>query len=216
MANLKTLAEAKKKSNSKTLKSGAKNQQRDNFARFLADHGDKARARREAKYKASPNEYALACRMSNEPDIVAAVKYYQNINAKRLNLRTEAILGEIHALAFSNMKDFWEWDENTRQLYLKDITQLPRSVTAAIKSIVTTKRTFYDVQLEQEVTESVYRVDLHNKWQALKHIADLVKELKPHTTQPENGGTEKNRKVVKLEICRNQPAKADSNEENKE
>lgn len=187
------------KPNTKVLSSGAKNVQRDNFARYLADHGDKARARREAQYKSTANEYALACRMSNEEDIVQAVNYYKKINAKRLNLRTEAILGEIHSLAFSNMRDFWEWDEKSRMLIMKDITQLPRDLTAAIQSIRTTTKEFYDPQLEQMVKECVYELKLHNKWQALKHIADLVKELKPFT-QEQVGGTERNRKVVELRI----------------
>lgn len=196
--------------------SGAKTKQRCNFARFLAEHGDKARARREAMYKESKNEYVLACRLGDEPDVKDALAYWAEKAVKKLDLRTEAILGEIHTIAFSNISDVWEWDDVKGVLILKDITKLPRSVTAAIKSISAIQRTYFDASIEEEITETAYKVEMHNKWNALKHIADLVKQLKPHTTSNSQGGTEKNRKVVELRINsakaigdnRNVPAKS--------
>lgn len=184
----------------KLLESGAKNKQRCDFARHWATHGDKARARREANYKQSPNEYVLACKLANEPDVIAAHEYWKEKNRAKLDLRTEAVLGEIHSIGFSNIADVWEWDENKGVLTLKDITKLPRRITAAIKKVSTAQRTYYDVNLEQEVTETIYNVEMHNKWNALKHLADLIPKLKPHTSQGVAGGTEAKRKVVEVQI----------------
>lgn len=184
----------------KLLESGAKNKQRCDFARHWATHGDKARARREANYKQSANEYVLACKLSNEPDVIKAHEYWKEKNRAKLDLRTEAVLGEIHSIAFSNISDIWTWDEKRNTLTLKDITKLPRRITAAIKKVSTAQRTYYDAQLEQEVTETLYNIEMHNKWNALKHLADLIPKLKPHTSQGVTGGTEAKRKVVEVKI----------------
>ena len=184
----------------KLLPSGAKNQQRCNFARAFAEHGDKARARREAHYKESANEYVLACRLADEPDVKNAIEYWREKMRAKLDLRTEAVLGEIHSIAFSNTADVWDWDDDKKLLIVKDITKLPRRITAAIQEISTVQRTYYDVHLEQEVTETAYKVKMHNKWSALKHIADLIPKLKPHTTEGARGGTELNRKVVQIQL----------------
>lgn len=192
--------------------SGAKNKQRCNFARGVADHGDKVRARREAGYKASKNEYVLACRMSEEEDIVTAIGYWREKNRATLDLRSEVVLGEIHSIAFSNIVDVWEWDEAQGLLTLKDITKLPRRITAAIQEVSTVKRTYYDQSLEQEVTEIAYKVKMHNKWQALKHIAGIIKEHKSLVNP--TSGTEKRRKVVEVKLVgMNQSTGESGNEE---
>lgn len=178
--------------------SGAKTKQRCNFARYCADHGDKVRARREALYKSSNNEYVLACRMAGEEDVKQAISYWHEKHRAKLDLRTEAVLGEIHSVAFSNIVDVWDWDEKKRLLILKDITKLPKRITAAIQEVSTVTRTYYDQSLEEEVTEVAYKIKMHPKWQALKHIADIIKDLKPHIK--EAGGTEKKRKVVELKL----------------
>lgn len=182
----------------KLLESGAKNKQRCDFARHLATHGDKARARREAHYSPSKNEYVLACKLANEEDVKNAVVFWSKRNVKVLNLRADAILNEMAAIAYSNITDVWDWDESRNLLILKDITKLDRSITSAIKSVSTAQRTYYDVSLEQEVTETVYKVEMHPKWNALKHMAEMVSKLKPHL--PASQGTEKRRQIVEIKV----------------
>lgn len=182
----------------KLLESGAKNKQRCDFARHLAEHGDKARARREANYSNSPNEYVLACRLADEPDVKAALSYWSEKFTKKLDIRSEAILGEIHAIAFSDTTEVWDWDETRNVLVMKDVTKLPKRVKAAIKSISAVHRTYYDAGLEQEVTEVAYKVEMHPKWNALKHFSDIIERIKP--TLQGNGGTEHKRQVVEVKV----------------
>lgn len=182
----------------KLLESGAKNQQRCNFARHLAEHGDKARARREANYSQSKNEYVLACRLADEEDVKNALAYWSEKFTKKLDIRSEAILGEIHAIAFSDITEVWDWDEAKNVLTMKDVTKLPKRVKAAIKSISAVHRTYYDASLEQEITEVAYKVEMHPKWNALKHFSDIIDKIKP--TLPGNGGTEAKRQVVEVKV----------------
>lgn len=164
----------------KELPSGANTVKRDRFAMFWAQTGNKVKAREEAGYPPSDNAATLAERLSRGADVQKAFQYHSRRLAQKLDLRGENVLKEVAALAFSNMADYLEaFDPDADgKAILEKLAELPREKTAAIQKIKFTRRVNTFPGGQEETTYETELV-LHGKWQPLKHIGQMVKDLAP-------------------------------------
>jgi Terminase small subunit len=87
-------------------------------------------------YKAAgfaPNR-GNAARFAARPEVVARVAELVEENRRVMGLRPETVLARLDRVATANLADFFETND-AGQLKLKDITKLPRDLTAALSSI---------------------------------------------------------------------------------
>lgn len=109
--------------------------QHERFAQGLAELMTQEDAYRAAGYVP---DRANAGRLANRPEVKARVAQLMSEAAEFANVRRERIVVELDRIGRANVLDFYDFerDENGRlDAKLKDLSKLPRELTAAIQSI---------------------------------------------------------------------------------
>lgn len=127
---------------------------------YLIDQDAKKAAIRAGYSKNSAS--SKGCQLLNKPEIVKAIAERQEILAEKLDITPEKIAVEYARIAFSNMKDFVEWD--TGKIKVKPSEGMTRKETACISEISETST----------MQGTTVNIKLHNKKGALDSLAKLM------------------------------------------
>lgn len=157
------------------------NPKRERFARLLVDKVmvrdtpdsmTKIEAFVAAGYSKSHKE---AKKVSKLPDVMARVAELQRYNSELLEVKPFEVLAELRYLAFNNMADYVDVDEEGR-VKMKSMTDLTREQTAAIQELVTevvTTTRGHGADAETEVTHRT-KLKLYSKREALVDLGRTV------------------------------------------
>lgn len=102
-----------------------------------------------------------------KPCVQKEIARLQDIEAKKAGITAEMVIAEMKKIGFANIQDFIESGNN-----IKDISELPRELTAAVESIQTDVR--HDGGKSEGYTEKV-KFKLHSKLGALNSLAEILK-----------------------------------------
>jgi phage terminase small subunit len=128
------------------------------FVQHYLALGKGAEAARRAGYSAR-SAYAIADKLLNTPRVAAAISSATAARAKELAFDAERVLQEFAAIAFSDLRHLFDWDENG--LRLKQGALLDPAMSAAIAAI--------DAQGEGD--NKRVKLKLHDKIKALMQLA---------------------------------------------
>lgn len=151
----------------KILKSGAKTQQRDNFAKLIA----KGYTSKEAYLKAGYSEKQVdreAPRLMKEPDIRSAIYYYKSAYTKEFDITGKSILAVKAATAFVDPAVFL--DDKNRPL---PISKLPFYLRLAIKKLKV--RDIKDK--DGNIRETIHEYEFEDRKEALRELKEWKSQL---------------------------------------
>lgn len=146
-----------------------KNAKWEAFCHYYLNYGNATRAFVEAGYSrnyASQNAY----RLTSNKDVSARISFLQQKRAERLSIRADRVLEEAAILAHSDIADYEYQGDGKVDVRDKIDPKLRR----AIGRVKFKKRSWYDKQLEQVVTEEEVEIGL---WDKPKSIEQLGKHL---------------------------------------
>jgi len=120
---------------------------------------------------------AAVSRLLSNVKVKARLEYKRESLAKKCDVTAERVVAELAKVGFSNIKDFIESDNN-----IKDMSALPRDLTAAVESVQTDIR--HDSGKSDGYTEKV-KFKLYSKLGALDQLGrhlGLFEKDKPAET----------------------------------
>lgn len=140
-------------------------------------HGNKARAVREAGYDVDPDDRQMQAviggQIADKPHIAAAIEGIREELMARYEVTQENILAELAKVAFLNIGDLYERDEQGRIIKDDDgaptlnLTEVPDHVLAALQAIEVTSPT--------DKTAGKVKVTAHSKLAALELLGKYAK-----------------------------------------
>lgn len=108
------------------------------------------------------------------PAVIAALQARRRQALKRLEVTEDMVLQELAAVAFSNLDDFLEWDDDAGGLVVKPSAVIPRHLLAALESIEDQTLTSRNKDGTREYTRHKQRVKLYPKLPALQLLAEYL------------------------------------------
>jgi len=139
-------------------------------------------------YRAEPNakKAALAAgyspkaarqtgsRLLTHPQVAAALRARGAAALARLEVSEDMVLQELAAIAFSNIEDFVEWDQDAGALVVKASAEIPRHLASAIESIDEQVFKSENKDGSRLYERTKRKVKLYNKLDALKLLAEYL------------------------------------------
>jgi len=150
------------------------------MARFcellVADKEDnQCKAYKDAGYKARGNVAEVgASKLVRIPKVAAYIQHLRDERSKRTNIDADKVLKEYELLGFSDIRNYFDIDENTGELILKSFDNMPPEVSRAIESIQQDRIIKESADGKQVVVHDKVKIKLWSKPQALEMIAKYL------------------------------------------
>jgi phage terminase small subunit len=125
----------------------------------------------------------LGHQLLKKPSVAAAITKAQQKRAKRLEITADRVLQEIAILAFSDLKDYIEINDDTGAVRAKGFDQMPLNASRALESITENRTVREDAKGEDSIINEKVTFKLHSKTAALeslcKHLGLFEKDKAP-------------------------------------
>lgn len=129
---------------------------------YIANGGNATKAYQEAS--GGTRDSNAASEMRHRPKVVAAIERRLRVAGERADIQAAELLREVQCLAYSNMQDYIDEDENGRGI-AKSPSMVTRAQMAAVKEWVVDERTFGPA--DNRITTRRTRIKLHEKLPAI-------------------------------------------------
>jgi len=125
-----------------------------------------------------------ASKLLTRPNIAAYIQHLRDERSKRTNIDADKVLKEYELLGFSDIRNYFDIDENTGELILKSFDNMPPKVSRAIESIQQDRIIKESADGKQVVVHDKVKIKLWSKPQALEMIAKYLGMFKDKGETP--------------------------------
>lgn len=126
-----------------------------------------------AGYSSKSARQQGSCLMAH-PSVIGALQARRKQTLARLEVTEELVLQELAAVAFSNLDDFLQWDNEAGGLVVKASAVIPRHLLAALESIEDQTLTSRNKDGSREYERHKQKVKLYPKLPALQLLAEYL------------------------------------------
>jgi len=153
---------------------------------LVADKSENAtNAYKKAGYKArGASARVNASKLLTKPNIKAYIQHLRDERSKRTNIDADKVLKEYEILGFSDIRNYFDIDENTGELILKSFDNMPEKVSRAIESIQQDRIIKESIDGSQVIVHDKVKIKLWSKPQALEMIGKYLGMFKDKGENP--------------------------------